>query len=88
MVQDEIIENLTGPAGCYLVFESAFGGRLMLNYSKDRIPKAAVGFWYVRERPHERVGMLEEKFVWDHAVFFWCGYYVGYHCIISKKKPR
>lgn len=51
MVQDEIIENLSGPEGCYLVFESAFGGRLMLNYCKDRIPKAAVGFWYVRKRP-------------------------------------
>lgn len=35
------------PEGCYLVFESASGGRLMLIYSKSVIPKNAIGFWYV-----------------------------------------
>merc|ERR1712224_261692 len=39
-------ENVVGPEGCYLVFESAFGGRLMLFYiNNGRIPKNAVGFW-------------------------------------------
>jgi len=33
------------PEGCYLVFESASGGRLMLIYSKSVIPKNAIGFW-------------------------------------------
>lgn len=51
MIEEKKMEDLTAPEGCYLVFESAFGGRLMLYYSKDRIPKNAVGFWYVRERP-------------------------------------
>lgn len=45
MLQDEIVENLEGPIGCYLVFEAASGGRLMLYYSSGRIPKNAIGFW-------------------------------------------
>jgi Immune Mapped Protein 2 (IMP2) N-terminal domain len=35
-----------GPVGCYLVYESNSGGRLMLQYSLgDIIPENAVGFW-------------------------------------------
>mmetsp|Transcript_14670 Transcript_14670/g.34092 ORF Transcript_14670/g.34092 Transcript_14670/m.34092 type:complete len:176 (-) Transcript_14670:2204-2731(-) len=45
MLQDKIVENLDGPEGCYLVFESSSGGRLMLFYSTGRIPRNAVGFW-------------------------------------------
>lgn len=51
MLQDEIVEDLTGPKGCYLVYEGASGGRLMLLYSEGKIPKNAVGFWYVHESP-------------------------------------
>ena len=45
MLQDEMVDNLDGPEGCYLVFEAASGGRLMLFYSNGRIPKNAIGFW-------------------------------------------
>jgi hypothetical protein len=38
-------EEEQGPVGCYLVFEPASGGRLMLVYSKGAVPTNAVGFW-------------------------------------------
>jgi len=31
--------------GCYLVYEGASGGRMMLHYSQGPIPDNAVGFW-------------------------------------------
>jgi hypothetical protein len=34
-----------GPDGCYLVYESDSGGKLMLCYSTGEIPDNAVGFW-------------------------------------------
>lgn len=34
-----------GPIGCYLVYETTAGGRLMLYYSEGPIPDNAVGFW-------------------------------------------
>jgi len=34
-----------GPTGCYLVYEPASGGRLMLHYSQGIVPDNAVGFW-------------------------------------------
>jgi hypothetical protein len=34
-----------GPEGCYLIFESISGGRLMLLYSRGEIPLGAIGFW-------------------------------------------
>jgi hypothetical protein len=34
-----------GPEGCYLIFESASGGRLVLLYSRGEIPLNAIGFW-------------------------------------------
>lgn len=40
-----IIEDLDGPEGCYLIFESSHGGRLMLFYSRGPIPADAIGFW-------------------------------------------
>lgn len=39
------MEGLVSPEGCYLIFEPASGGRLMLLYSKSEIPKNAIGFW-------------------------------------------
>ena len=44
------------PEGCYLVFESAFGGRLMLFYSNGKIPNNAVGFWYVGKDTEDTTG--------------------------------
>jgi Immune Mapped Protein 2 (IMP2) N-terminal domain len=38
-------ENDDGPEGCYLVYESDSGGKLMLVYSRGTIPDNAVGFW-------------------------------------------
>ncbi len=40
-----ILEDLDGPEGCYLIFESSSGGRLMLFYSRGQIPADAIGFW-------------------------------------------
>eukprot|EP00536_Pseudo-nitzschia_multiseries_P016716 jgi/Psemu1/222341/e_gw1.1208.21.1 len=40
-----MVDGIDGPAGCYLIFESTSGGRLMLFYSNGQIPKNAVGFW-------------------------------------------
>ena len=34
-----------GPEGCYLTFDPASGGRLMLFYSRGEIPNNAIGFW-------------------------------------------
>jgi len=34
-----------GPTGCYLVYEPASGGRLMLHYSQGVVPVNAIGFW-------------------------------------------
>jgi hypothetical protein len=34
-----------GPEGCYLTFESASGGRMMLLYTQTQIPLNAIGFW-------------------------------------------
>jgi hypothetical protein len=34
-----------GPEGCYLVYESDSGGKLMLFYSTGELPDNAVGFW-------------------------------------------
>lgn len=45
MLEDEMIDDLVGPEGCYLVYETLSGGRLMLFYSKGKIPKNAIGFW-------------------------------------------
>jgi hypothetical protein len=45
MLEDEMVDKLEGPEGCYLVYESLSGGRLMLFYSKGQIPKNAIGFW-------------------------------------------
>lgn len=45
MLRDEMVDGIDGPEGCYLVFESASGGRLMIFYSSGKIPKNAVGFW-------------------------------------------
>lgn len=45
MLQDDKVEGVDGPEGCYLVFDAALGGRLVLLYSNSRIPKNAVGFW-------------------------------------------
>mmetsp|Transcript_35060 Transcript_35060/g.49784 ORF Transcript_35060/g.49784 Transcript_35060/m.49784 type:complete len:181 (-) Transcript_35060:136-678(-) len=38
-------ENPLGPEGCYLLYESDSGGKLMLQYSKGEVPPKAVGFW-------------------------------------------
>ena len=53
-----IMEGLVSPEGCYLVFESTSGGRLMLIYSKSVIPKNAIGFWYVGKHKDGIVGTL------------------------------
>jgi hypothetical protein len=34
-----------GPEGCYLIYESDSGGKLMLHYSRGPVPENAVGFW-------------------------------------------
>lgn len=34
-----------GPVGCYMVFETSSGGRLMLYYSMGPVPENSVGFW-------------------------------------------
>ena len=34
-----------GPEGCYLIYEPGEGGRLMLLYTKSKIPLNAIGFW-------------------------------------------
>ena len=34
-----------GPEGCYLLFESDSGGKLMLQYSQGMVPQNSVGFW-------------------------------------------
>jgi hypothetical protein len=34
-----------GPEGCYLIFDPSSGGRLILLYSKGKIPLNAIGFW-------------------------------------------
>jgi hypothetical protein len=46
-MSNNIVEDLEGPEGCYLIFEPSSGGRLMLFYSKGEIPSNAIGFWYV-----------------------------------------
>lgn len=38
-------DTTNGPEGCYLVYESDSGGKLMLVYSQGDIPNNAVGFW-------------------------------------------
>jgi len=38
-------QRTDGPEGCYLVYEPASGGRLMLHYSKGLVPFNAIGFW-------------------------------------------
>lgn len=44
--QDDFDEDEDdGPEGCYLVYESDSGGKLMLFYSKGTIPDNAVGFF-------------------------------------------
>jgi len=45
MSNNEMIDDLEGPVGCYLIFEPSSGGRLMLYYSKGQIPSNAIGFW-------------------------------------------
>lgn len=42
---DDEADNDLGPVGCYLVYESDSGGRLMLYYSQGPVPDNAVGFW-------------------------------------------
>jgi len=42
---DEEKKNDDGPEGCYLVYESDSGGKLMLIYSRGPVPENAVGFW-------------------------------------------
>eukprot|EP00980_Cylindrotheca_fusiformis_P031462 scaffold26407_cov127-Cylindrotheca_fusiformis.AAC.1 len=37
--------NEEGPEGCYLIFEPMSGGRLILFYSRGKIPLNAIGFW-------------------------------------------
>jgi hypothetical protein len=37
--------QLKGPVGCYLVYESSSGGRLVLQYSQGHVPANAVGFY-------------------------------------------
>lgn len=34
-----------GPEGCYLIYEPASGGRMMLFYTQSQIPLNAIGFW-------------------------------------------
>ncbi|CAJ1961361.1 unnamed protein product [Cylindrotheca closterium] len=34
-----------GPEGCYLMFDTLSGGRLLLYYSRGKIPLNAIGFW-------------------------------------------
>jgi hypothetical protein len=58
MLQDDKVEGVDGPEGCYLVFDAALGGRLVLLYSNSRIPKNAVGFWYV---PSVKAEKVEER---------------------------
>lgn len=41
----EIDKCEEGPTGCYLVYESNSGGRLILHYSQGFVPDNAVGFW-------------------------------------------
>jgi len=45
MLEDEMVDNLVGPEGCYLVYDTGGRGRLVLFYSKGQIPRKALGFW-------------------------------------------
>jgi hypothetical protein len=40
-----VVNDEDGPEGCYLLYESDSGGKLMLFYSKGEIPDNAVGFF-------------------------------------------
>lgn len=40
-----LVTDEDGPEGCYLLYESDSGGKLMLFYSKGEIPDNAVGFF-------------------------------------------
>ena len=41
----DVFAEEEGPEGCYLTFEAASGGRMMLIYTLNQIPLNAVGFW-------------------------------------------